>query len=51
MPAIRYHDLTPSFPRGAGLPIDGPSRERLRVTEAELVEERDLALQCLAEKK
>ncbi|KAG2441364.1 hypothetical protein HYH02_009955 [Chlamydomonas schloesseri] len=34
-----------------GLSIDGPSRERLRVTEAELVEERDLALQCLAEKK
>ncbi|PNH00012.1 Malate dehydrogenase, cytoplasmic [Tetrabaena socialis] len=34
-----------------GLPIDEASRERLRVTEAELVEERDLAMTCLAERK
>ncbi|KAG2495875.1 hypothetical protein HYH03_006113 [Edaphochlamys debaryana] len=34
-----------------GLAIDAASRERLTATEAELVEERDLALQCLAERK
>ncbi|GIL58374.1 hypothetical protein Vafri_13439 [Volvox africanus] len=33
-----------------GLPIDDASKERMRTTEAELVEERDLALHCLAEK-
>lgn len=34
----------------SGLHIDAPSRERLRATEKELLEEKELALQCLAEK-
>lgn len=51
-PRLMYHPpRRPHARRHAGLPIDAPSRERMRLTEAELVEERDLALQCLAEKK
>ncbi|KXZ43581.1 hypothetical protein GPECTOR_86g374 [Gonium pectorale] len=34
-----------------GLPIDEASRSRMLTMEAELKEERDLALQCLAERK
>jgi malate dehydrogenase len=33
-----------------GLKLDDASKERLRATEAELVEERDLAAACLAGK-
>lgn len=37
-------------PPAAGLTIDAASREKLSITERELIDEKDLALECLGEK-
>jgi hypothetical protein len=39
--------LTPPAPPPQGLPIDEVSAEKMRITAAELVEEKELAMECI----